>query len=143
MKIQLTIDDPSVEGEDIIVESNSIEESVKQLNILIGIDHQATMKTFMASKKENMEAFTGAIYGWDRNGKKLIPNWEEQRVILMMQRWSTEHPTATLDVVAKRLNAMGLKGKKGGKWSRNGVMRTLGYTIHDRIHEFDKPDWWK
>ena len=51
MKIQLTIDDPSVEGEDIIVESNSIEESVKQLNILIGTDHQAMMKAFMASKK--------------------------------------------------------------------------------------------
>ena len=143
MRIELTIDDPSVFGADIIVKSNSIEASVKELKLLIGQDHQATMKAFMASKKENMEVFTSAMYGWDRKGKKLVPNWEEQRVILMMKRWTTEHPTASLDVVAKRLNAMGLKGKKGGKWSRNGVMRTLHYTIHDRIHEYDKPDWWE
>ena len=143
MRIELTIDDPSVFGADIIVKSNSIEASVKELKLLIGQDHQATMKAFMASKKENMEVFTSAMYGWDRKGKKLVPNWEEQRVILMMKRWTTEHPTATLDVVAKRLNAMGLKGKKGGKWSKIGVIRTLGYTIHDRIHEFDKPDWWE
>ena len=143
MKIQLTIDDPSVEGEDIIVESDSIRASIRQLKILIGVDPQATMKAFMDSKKENMEVFTGAIYGWDRKGKKIVPNWEEQRVILMMKRWSTKQPTAGTGEISKRLNAMGLKGKNGGNWSRNGVMRTLNYTIHDRIHEFDKPDWWK
>ena len=143
MRIELTIDDPSVFGADIIVKSNSIEASVKELKLLIGQDHQATMKAFMASKKENMEVFTSAMYGWDRKGKKLVPNWEEQRVILMMKRWINGRSDHVGHYVAKRLNAMGLKGKKGGKWSRNGVMRTLHYTIHDRIHEFDKPDWWE
>jgi hypothetical protein len=143
MKIKLTINDPSVEGEDIIVESDSIATSIKELNILIGIDHQATMKTFMASKKENMEVFTGALYGWDRKGKKIVPNWKEQQIILMIKRWATGYPIASFGEISKRLNSMGLKGKKGGKWSRNGVMRTLNNTIHDRIHEFDKPDWWE
>jgi len=140
MKIQLTIDDPSVEGEDIIVESNSIERSVKQLNILIGKDHQAKMKEVMGSKKKNLDIFTGYLYGWDRKGKKIVPNWKEQQIILMIKRWATDTPSGE---ISKRLNSMGLKGKKGGKWSRNGVMRTLNNTIHDRIHEFDKPDWWE
>ena len=143
MKIQLTIDDPSVEGRDIIVESDSIERSVKQLNILIGKDHQAKMKEVMGSKKKNLDIFTGYLYGWDRKGKKIVPNWKEQQIILMIKRWATGYPIASFGEISKRLNSMGLKGKKGGKWSRNGVMRTLNNTIHDRIHEFDKPDWWE
>ena len=145
MKIDLVIDDPSVEGKDIYVESDSIAACVKELNLLIGKDKQALMKAFMASKKENMEVFTGAIYGWNRIGNKIFPNWEEQRNILMMKRWlnPTSGPLLSYHEVAKRMNSLGFKGKKGGKWASSTVKRTLRYTIHDRIHEFNKPDWWK
>ena len=152
MKIQLTIDDPSVEGEDIIVESSSIRESIYQLRKIIGQDPREMAKVISNKKKESLEVFTHCVYGWDKvegpNGKKsLTPNWEEQRVILMMKRWLEPHERQQKNLsfrqVADMLNQMGVKGKEGGKWSSKQIRRTLRYTIHDRIHEFDKPDWWE
>lgn len=152
MKIVLRIDDPSIEGEDIIVESNSVSESIYQLRKLIGQDPKTTAKAISEKKKEALEVFTHCIYGWDKvkgpNGKKsLAPNWEEQRVILMVRRWlePSDVPKQTLSYrqVAERMNQLGIKGKEGGKWSSRQIRRTLRYTIHDRIHEFEKPDWWE
>ena len=152
MKIELRIDDPSIEGEDIIVESNSITESIYQLRKLIGHDPRTMGKAISEKKKESLEVFTHCIYGWDKvkgpNGKKsLAPNWEEQRVILMVRRWlepgENMNNTLSYKTVADRMNQLGIKGKEGGKWSARQLRRTLRYTIHDRIHEFEKPDGWE
>jgi len=146
MRIELDINDPSIEGEDITVECDSIVLAIKELGVLIGrVDRSTAMTKYMGAKKDNLEAFTGPIYGWDRKGRKIFPNWEEQRNILMMKRWldPTTVPPLSYNEVARRMNSLGFKGKKGGKWSSSAVRRTLRYIIHDRIHEFGKPDWWK
>ena len=146
MRIRLNINDPSIEGEDIAVECDSIVLAIKELGVLVGrVDHSTAMKKYMDAKRDNLEVFTGSIYGWDKRGNKIFPNWEEQRNILMMKRWlnPTADPVLSYNQVAKRMNSLGFKGKKGGKWASSMVKKTLRYTIHDRIHEFDKPDWWK
>ena len=145
MRIELRIDDPSVEGEDIIVESDSISGSISQLNDIIGRKPRMTRRYLMD--------YTKCVYGWvevrtPTGNWALVPNWEEQRTILMIRRWlepnSEPGKTVSFRDVANKLDAMGLSVPNDERsWSSRLVKQTLRYTIHDRIHEFEKPDWWE
>ncbi|MDA8700360.1 recombinase family protein [Euryarchaeota archaeon] len=104
---------------------------------------QISERTKIAMKhlKDNAKVFTGPIFGWDRQGDNIVPNWREQDVIDYMrhrhyvQGWSGNK-------IAKQLNELKVKGKKGGSWTSSMVLRTCRYQFHENRKMFDAPDWW-
>jgi site-specific DNA recombinase len=104
---------------------------------------QISERTKIAMKhlKDNAKVFTGPIFGWDRQGGDIVPNWKEQDIIdymrhrHYMQGWSGNK-------IAKQLNELKVKGKKGGAWTSSMVLRTCRYTFHDNRKMFEAPDWW-
>jgi len=104
---------------------------------------QISERTKIAMKhlKDNAKVFTGPIFGWDRRGDDIIPNWREQDIIDYMrhrhyvQGWSGNK-------IAKQLNDLKVKGKKGGSWTSSMVLRTCRYQFHENRKMFDTPDWW-
>jgi len=104
---------------------------------------QISERTKLAMKhlKDNAKVFTGPIFGWDRRGDDIIPNWREQDIIDYMrhrhyiQGWSGNK-------IAKQLNELKVKGKKGGSWTSSMVLRTCRYQFHENRKMFDAPYWW-
>jgi site-specific DNA recombinase len=104
---------------------------------------QISERTKIAMKhlKDNAKVFTGPIFGWDRRGDDIVPNWKEQDTIDYMrhrnfvQGWSGNR-------IAKHLNDVGVKGKIGGSWTSSMVLRTCRYEFHETRRMFEHPDWW-
>jgi DNA invertase Pin-like site-specific DNA recombinase len=104
---------------------------------------QISERTKFAMKhlKDNAKVFTGPIFGWDRDGEDLIPNWLEQDKIDYMrhryyvQGWSGNR-------IAKHFNELGIKGKLGGSWTSSMILRTCRYTFHENKRMFKQPKWW-
>ena len=104
---------------------------------------QISERTKIAMKhlKDNSKVFTGPVYGWDRRGENLIPNWKEQDIIDYMrhrryiQNWSGNK-------ISKQLNELNVKGKKGGSWTSSMVLRTCRYKFHENRKMFETPSWW-
>jgi site-specific DNA recombinase len=104
---------------------------------------QISERTKIAMKhlKDNSKVFTGPIFGWDRQGGDIVPNWREQDIIDYMrhryfvQGWSGNK-------ISKQLNELKVKGKKGGSWTSSMVLRTCRYQFHENRNMFDKPEWW-
>jgi len=104
---------------------------------------QISERTKIAMKhlKDNSKVFTGPVYGWDRSGDNLIPNWKEQDIIDYMrhrnyiQSWSGNK-------ISKQLNELNVKGKKGGSWTSSMVLRTCRYKFHENRKMFENPSWW-
>ena len=93
-------------------------------------------------KKRNCHAFTGAIYGWDRDGDDLTPNWHEQSVIDYMRHLHFGYGFSAY-WIGKEMNDYGETGKLGGKWRSSNVLRTIRYEFHEEREKFEKPEWWK
>jgi DNA invertase Pin-like site-specific DNA recombinase len=104
---------------------------------------QISERTKIAMKhlKDNAKVFTGPIFGWDRQGDDIVPNWREQDTIDYMrhrhyvQGWSGNR-------IAKHLDELGVKGKLGGSWTSSMVLRTCRYEFHETRRMFTHPDWW-
>jgi site-specific DNA recombinase len=104
---------------------------------------QISERTKIAMKhlKDNAKVFTGPIFGWDRQGDDIVPNWREQDIIDYMrhrhyvQGWSGNK-------IAKHLEEMGVKGKLGGSWTSSMVLRTCRYEFHETRKMFEHPEWW-
>ena len=104
---------------------------------------QISERTKIAMKhlKDNSKVFTGPVFGWDRDGENLIPNWQEQDVIDYMrhrhfiQGWSGNR-------ISKQLNQFGVKGKRGGSWTSSMILRTCRYKFHGNRAQFESPEWW-
>jgi DNA invertase Pin-like site-specific DNA recombinase len=104
---------------------------------------QISERTKIAMKhlKDNAKVFTGPIFGWDRQGDNIVPNWREQDIIDYMrhrhyvQGWSGNR-------IAKHLDEMGVKGKLGGSWTSSMVLRTCRYEFHETRKMFEHPEWW-
>jgi len=104
---------------------------------------QISERTKIAMKhlKDNAKVFTGPIFGWDRQGGDIVPNWKEQDIIDYMrhrhyaQGWSGNK-------IAKQLNELKVKGKRGGSWTSSMVLRTCRYQFHENRNMFDALDWW-
>jgi site-specific DNA recombinase len=104
---------------------------------------QISERTKIAMKhlKDNAKVFTGPIFGWDRQGDNIVPNWKEQDIIDYMrhrhyaQGWSGNR-------IAKHLEELGVKGKLGGSWTSSMVLRTCRYTFHENRRMFKQPKWW-
>ncbi|MDA1131464.1 MAG: recombinase family protein [archaeon] len=104
---------------------------------------QISERTKIAMKhlKDNAKVFTGPIFGWDRQGDDIVPNWREQDIIDYMrhrhyvQGWSGNK-------IAKHLEEMSVKGKLGGSWTSSMVLRTCRYEFHETRKMFEHPEWW-
>ena len=104
---------------------------------------QISERTKIAMKhlKDNAKVFTGPIFGWDRQGDDIVPNWREQEIIDYMrhrhyvQGWSGNR-------IAKHLDELGVKGKLGGSWTSSMVLRTCRYEFHGMRRMFEHPEWW-
>ena len=104
---------------------------------------QISERTKIAMKhlKDNSKVFTGPIFGWDRQGGDIVPNWREQDIIDYMrhryfvQGWSGNK-------ISKQLNELKVKGKKGGSWTSSMILRTCRYTFHENRKMFEAPEWW-
>ena len=98
-------------------------------------------KAAMKKKKAEGKVFTGEIFGWDRDGDDMVPNWKEQDTIDYMrfryykQGWSGNK-------IAKHFNEIELKGKRGGAWTSSMVLRTCRYNYHANRIKFSHPHWW-
>jgi len=104
---------------------------------------QISERTKIAMKhlKDNAKVFTGPIFGWDRQGGDIVPNWREQDTIDYMrhrhyvQGWSGNR-------IAKHLGELGVKGKLRGSWTSSMVLRTCRYEFHETRRMFEHPEWW-
>lgn len=87
--------------------------------------------------------FTRCIYGWDVNeNSKLEPNWKEQGRIDFMW-WQMEINDVSATKVAHMMNKRGWKGKLGGDWYSETVLRVTENKYHDRRKKFsNRPKWW-
>lgn len=92
----------------------------------------------MVSKKQNLKRYTGVIFGWDVDeDDNLHPNWEEQDKLASMKEWYKE--LNSYSAVARKMTALGWKGKKGGTWSANLVKSSINNSLHERVGEFTRP----
>ena len=98
-------------------------------------------KVAMDHMKSQCKVFTGAIYGWDRNGTDIVPNWHEQSMIDYMRDLFYGYGFSGYQV-AEFLDDIGETGKLGGKWRSSTVIRTMNYEFHEQREKFPKPDWW-
>ncbi len=63
-------------------------------------------------------------YGWRAQGEEMVPDDSEQAVIARLRAWCEEG--ATPPEAAARLNAEGVRTRRGALWSPAGVRRCLG-----------------
>lgn len=95
-------------------------------------------KDAMTVRKKNMQVWTSSLYGWDEKDGLFVPNWEEQDVIKVMKNLAD---AGTLPAeIADTLNKKGIRGKKGGLWSRNQIKRTIEQPFHSNLNKFTRPD---
>lgn len=88
------------------------------------------------------QKFTQSIYGWDaQEDGSLIPNWYEQNAIDYMA-WQVNENGMSATSVARQLNKIGMKGKRGGKWHGASVMRTIRNKFHNQRTKFPQPAKW-
>ena len=111
---------------------NAIKEEMKKEN---SQSISKATKNGLNNKKQSLTRFTQHIYGWDNTDSgDLIPNWDEQALIDRMRLERKSH--LSYSFIAKRLNAEGYKGKKGGKFYAGTVRKILDNEIHYRREEF-------
>ena len=135
-----------VETQQVTIESPTSEKAVaKQVKSTISKTHAKKTKKGMNNLKEKGKKFTGSIYGWNSDGDKIWPNWGEQHNILVMKNLLKKGFTA--GSIAKQLNALGITGKRGGKWQSGGVKRVVENDFHKRVltkaDRYVRPNWFK
>ncbi len=96
----------------------------------------------MDQLKATHQKFTQSVYGWDvGEDGSLHPNWFEQNVIDYMT-WQTKTNGMSASAVARNLNKLGIKGKRGGKWHGASVLRTVRNDFHKQRGKYPKPKNW-
>jgi hypothetical protein len=56
--------------------------------------------------------------------------------------WQVEVNGMSATSVAKQLNKLGHKGKRGGNWSSSSVFKVIRNTFHERRKKFPFPTKW-
>lgn len=81
-------------------------------------------------KRDHQEVYNNTPLGFDRDGKKLIHNADEEKIIKMVFRLRKKG--LSMQEIADRLNAAGHTGKNGGKFyavTIQKILRNPLYTI--------------
>ena len=96
----------------------------------------------MDKLKDSGKQFTSVMFGWDNvKDGTVVPNWDEQDLIDYMRHlYMKDGRTAAW--IARKMNNDNNTGKKGGKWSSAGVLRTIRNTYHLSRNKYPKPNWW-
>ena len=82
-------------------------------------------------KKSKLEAYSPTPYGYNRIGKRLLPNLDEQKVVKYIFR--LRRNGKTLRQIAERLNERGIPAKKGGVWYASTIRCILDNSLHGDI----------
>ena len=140
-----------VETQQVTIESPTSEQAVaKQVKSTISKTHAKRTKKGMDNLKKTGKKFTGSIYGWDElvvAGKvgTLKPNWKEQHNIIVMKNLLNKKFSG--GAIARQLNALGIKGKRGGKWQSGAVRKVVGNDFHKSAtlkgQPWKIPKWFK
>ena len=137
MRIVVIINDSNLNGDDVMIEAETVEYAVRSLNEIAGTTQSDRMKKFMQSKRDDMKKFTSALYGWDVDSKgNLKPNWKEQDIITGMK--SMREAGRSFSEIATWLNRMNVKGKLGGKCSHIFVKRAISNPFHENTKKFER-----
>ena len=135
MRIVVNINDDSIEGDPVLIETTSLSDAISSLREIGKITQSDIMCAFMEDKKERLQKYTSCIYGWDVDKKgNMKPNWEEQKIIESMK--AMRNKGYSYSKIANTLDSMGIKGKKGGRISGNMIKRSISNPIHERALEF-------
>ena len=96
----------------------------------------------MNQLKATHQKFTQSLYGWNvKEDGSLYPNWNEQDVIDYMH-WQINVNGMSASAVARNLNQLNIKGKRGGKWYSSGVLRIMNNIFHKQRNSFPQPKNW-
>ena len=141
-----------VKGSDLLANMNYLQCAVAALDetCLEPLSEYRITKTEITRRtKESMDklknsgrVFTGPIFGWDNVENGLVsPNWDEQDLIDYMRHlYMIDDRSAGW--IARKMNKDNNTGKRGGKWSSAGVLRTIRNTYHLNRNKYTKPNWW-
>jgi hypothetical protein len=92
--------------------------------------------------KATHQKFTQSLYGWNvKEDGSLYPNWNEQDVIDYMY-WQIDVNGMSASAVARNLNKLNIKGKRGGKWYSSGLIRVKNNPFHIQRKKYPKPKNW-
>ena len=96
----------------------------------------------MNQLKSTHQKFTQSLYGWNaKEDGSLYPNWNEQDVIDYVY-WQIDVNGMSASAVARNLNKLNIKGKRGGKWYSSGLIRVKNNPFHIQRKKYPKPKNW-
>ena len=96
----------------------------------------------MNQLKATHQKFTQSLYGWNaKEDGSLYPNWNEQDVIDYVH-WQIDVNGMSASAVARNLNKLNIKGKRGGKWYSSGLIRVKNNPFHIQRKKYPKPKNW-
>jgi site-specific DNA recombinase len=85
----------------------------------------------LAHKKSKRQAYNQTPYGFRKEGKMLVPDEQEQRVLQHIFTWRQEGHS--LWVIANRLNHLGIPAKKGGRWHGETIRNMLRNDLYREV----------
>jgi len=85
----------------------------------------------LAHKKAHREAYSPTPLGYNRNGKQLVVNDQEQKTVKVIKAMRAEG--VSMGEIARRLNDAGTPTKKGGKWYASTVNNILKNNLHEEV----------
>lgn len=81
-------------------------------------------------KREQGEVYNHEPYGYDAVEGKLVPNEEEQKVVVLIKERDVEGDS--LKAIADRLNGAGIKTKKGKRWYPQTVKNVITLPVNNQ-----------
>lgn len=82
----------------------------------------------LAHKKSQKQVYNHEPYGYERVGKMIVEQPEEQRIIRLIRHWRDEGET--FQSIDDRLNTERIPAKKGGNWYPSTVQKILSNDLH-------------
>ena len=121
---------------------NKLDVTCLETNYVSIVETTKLVKESMKKLKDTGRRFTGVMFGWDNvEDGTVVPNWDEQDLIDYMRHlYMIDDRSAAW--IARKINNDNNTGKKGGKWSSAGVLRTIRNTYHLNRNKYTKPNWW-
>jgi len=79
-------------------------------------------------KKSNLDAYSPTPYGYRKEGKKLVADSDEQKIVRRIYRLRKKG--FSIRFIAKSLNRRKIPAKKGGVWHSSSIHYILRNSIH-------------
>lgn len=82
-------------------------------------------------KRDNQEVYNHTPFGFDRDGKKLVVNDAETKVVKKIFR--LRRRGLSMQKIADRMNKEGFKGKNGGQFYAVTIQKILNNSLHKQM----------